>query len=130
MSNALRDRTGILFVNAPTLAPLGADTWIHAQIIRHIDRARFEPIAACVTGPPDHPTPCYEALRALTDVDVVPIDFGPELSTTSSRGRLRTLLATLPALTSFVNLARVVRRRRIALIHTSDRPRDATLSVL
>ena len=130
MRKARPERTGILFVNGPTLAPLGADTWIHAQIIRHLDRTRFDPVAACVTGTPSQPTPCYELLRTLSDVEVVPIDLGPELSTTSSRGRLRTLVDTLPALMSFVRLARVVRRRRIALIHTSDRPRDAAVCVL
>jgi glycosyltransferase involved in cell wall biosynthesis len=130
VSKARATRTGILFVNAPTLAPLGADTWIHIQIIRHLDRTRFDPVAACVTGTPDRPTPCYAALRAVSDVDVVPIDFGPELSTSRSRGRLRTIIETLPALPSFVRLARLVRRRRIAVIHTSDRPRDAALCVL
>jgi glycosyltransferase involved in cell wall biosynthesis len=112
------------------MPPLGADTWIHTQIIRHVDRTRFAPIAACVTGTPDNPTPCYEAIRAVTNIEVVPIDFGPELSTATSRGRLRTIVGTLPALPSFVRLARVVRRHRIAVIHTSDRPRDAALSVL
>jgi glycosyltransferase involved in cell wall biosynthesis len=130
MGKAPGCRTGILFVNAPTLSPLGADTWIHAQIIRHVDRSRFDTIAACVTGPPDQPTPCYEALRTVSDLEVVPIDFGPELSASTGRGRLRTIIDTLPALTSFVRLARVVRRRRIDLIHTSDRPRDAALCVL
>jgi len=130
MSNVRGKRTGILFVNAPTLPPLGADTWIHAQIIGHVDRTRFDAVAACVTGPPDRPTPCYEALRAVSDVEVVPIDFGPELSTSMGRSRLRTLIDTAPVVSSLVRLARVVRRRRIAIIHTSDRPRDAALCVL
>lgn len=124
------ERTGILFVNAPTLPPLGADTWLHAQIIRKVDRTRFDVVAACVTGPPDQPTPCYEVFRSVTDVELVPIDFGPELSTSTSRSRLRTIIDTLPAVTSFLRLARLVRRRRISLIHTSDRPRDAALCVL
>jgi glycosyltransferase involved in cell wall biosynthesis len=122
--------TGILFVNAPTLPPLGADTWIHAQIIGHVDRTKFDVIAACVTGSPDRPTPCYEAFRAVSDVEVIPIDFGPELSASTGRSSLRTLIDTLPAVSSLVRLARLVRRRRIALIHTSDRPRDAALCVL
>ena len=130
MSTVRGERTAILFVNGPTLPPLGADTWIHAQIIRHIDRTKFDPVAACVTGTPDQPTPCYEALRAESDLEVVPIDFGPELSASTGRSRLRTIIDTLPAMTSFVRLARIVRRRRIDLIHTSDRPRDAALCVL
>jgi glycosyltransferase involved in cell wall biosynthesis len=130
MNDPSARRMGILFVNGPTMPPLGADTWIHTQIIRHVDRTRFEPIAACVTGTQDSPTPCYEAIRAVTNLDVVPIDFGPELYAARDRSRLRTIVDTLPVLPSFVRLARVVRRRRVAIIHTSDRPRDAALCVL
>jgi glycosyltransferase involved in cell wall biosynthesis len=121
-------RTGVLFLNAPTLPPLGADTWVHIQIVRRLDRARFAPVVACAVGTPERPTRCYAALRAVSDVEVVPIDLGPELS--AGRSRLRTLVATLPALRSGARLVRLVRRRSIAFVHTSDRPRDAALAVV
>ena len=130
MREPAEGRTGVLFVNAPTLPPLGADTWVHVQIIHHLDRTRFAPVVGCAVGRPDEPSPYFAALRDGADIEIVPIDLGPELSTSASRGRVRTILATLPALTSFVRLARLVRSRGIEIIHTSDRPRDAAFCVL
>jgi glycosyltransferase involved in cell wall biosynthesis len=43
---------------------------------------------------------------------------------------LRTLIATLPALPSMLKLAWYIRRHDIAILHTSDRPRDAFACVV
>jgi glycosyltransferase involved in cell wall biosynthesis len=124
------EKTRVLFVNSPTRAPLGADTWIHALIMRYLDRARFEVHAACAAGRPGRPTPTHEALTAIPDLHLRRLDFGPELFNLSLAGKVRAAAATLPALASVADLALYVRRRRIRVIHTSDRPRDAAASVL
>lgn len=120
----------MLFVNSPTRPPLGADTWIHALIMRSLDRARFEVHAACAPGRPGQPTPTHEALTAIPDLHLRRLDFGPELFNRSLAGKVRAAVATLPALASIADLACYVRRHRIRLIHTSDRPRDAAASVI
>lgn len=48
-----RSRRPVLYLNTPTEAMFGADTWIHAEIMRRLDRTEYEPIAACAYGPPD-----------------------------------------------------------------------------
>lgn len=118
------------FVNTPTRPPLGADTWVHVEIMRHLDRATHELYAACATGPADNPTPTYQAVRDIPDIEIVPVDFGPELSGNTLGGRFKALLATVPAFASITRLGWHVRRRRIPIIHTSDRPRDALVCVL
>ncbi len=123
-------RWPILFLNTATLPPLGADTWIHVEIMRHLDRTAFEPIAACVFGRKAEPTPTYDALRVIPDLELVPANLGPELSGRSRLGRVGRLLATLPAPWTIARLAWLIRRRRIRLIHTSDRPRDAAAAVV
>ena len=120
----------VLFLNTATLPPLGADTWIHAEIMRHLDRAAFEPIAACAFGTASEPTPTYEALRAIPELELVPANLGPELSGRSQLGKFRGLLATLPAPWTIARLAWMIHRRGIRLIHTSDRPRDAAAAVV
>ncbi|MET0459621.1 MAG: glycosyltransferase family 4 protein [Ilumatobacteraceae bacterium] len=124
------DTVRVLCLHTATQPPLGADTWIHAQIIRHLDRSTHEIHVACRTTAGGAPTPTYDALRDIPDIDVVPVDLGPELFGRSRFGKLRGMLATLPALVSLVRLVVLVRRRRIRLIHTSDRPRDAFAAVL
>jgi glycosyltransferase involved in cell wall biosynthesis len=123
-------RWPILFLNTATLPPLGADTWIHAEIMRRLDRTAFEPIAACAFGTASQPTPTHEALRAIPDLELVAANLGPELSGRSRLGKLRGLLMTIPALWTIARLAWMIRRRDIRLVHTSDRPRDAAAAVL
>jgi glycosyltransferase involved in cell wall biosynthesis len=124
------DKTRVLFVNTPTCRPMGADTWVHVQIIGHLDRATHEPHVALATGGPGQHTPTFEALRDVTGIRVRPVNFGPELSGRGLGGKLKALIATLPALVSIGALARYARRQGIDVIHTSDRPRDALACVV
>jgi glycosyltransferase involved in cell wall biosynthesis len=69
-------------------------------------------------------------VRQIPDVRVRPVNFGPERTDRSPLGRISTAIATLPIVTSILGLAVYIRRRRISIIHTSDRPRDAFACVL
>jgi glycosyltransferase involved in cell wall biosynthesis len=126
----MNDKMRIQFVNTATLPPLGADTWIHVQIMRHLDRSTHELHAACASGPADNPTPTYEALRQIPDLELMAVHFGPELSHRSRIDKLKGVLQTLPAAVSVLRLGVHLVRRGIAVIHTSDRPRDALVCVL
>ncbi len=124
------DTMQVLFVHTATQPPLGADTWVQIQIISSLDRSRHGVHVACATGSPSTPTPTFAAVRGVPDVHLVPVNFGTELSTRSG-GRLRRALRGLPpAVASVVRLARYIRRNDIAIIHTTDRPRDALACVL
>ena len=120
----------VLFVHTATLPPLGADTWIHAEIMRHLDRSTHEVWAACARGSREAPTPTYETLRAIPDLHLMTVNFGPELMGRSRWSKAVALLKTLPAVVGFARLAILVLRRHIDVIHTSDRPRDALACVL
>jgi glycosyltransferase involved in cell wall biosynthesis len=122
--------TRVLFVHTATRPPLGADTWIHAQIMANLDRSSHELHAACATGPPAAPTPTYDALRRIGDVNIQPVRFGVEHSSDAPVSHRQAALATVPALYDLVGLARFIRRNRIDIIHTSDRPRDAAAAVV
>ena len=43
--------------------PLGADTWVHAEIMRSLDRSSHEVHVACVAGPAHEPTPTWRCPR-------------------------------------------------------------------
>ena len=122
---------GVLFLHSATLPPLGADVWVHAQIMRSLDRSSHVVHAACATGRPGRPTPTYDLLRRIPGVQLKAVDLGPELSMQPSKwAKLKALVATLPAILSCLRLAVYIRRNGIELIHTSDRPRDAFAAVL
>ena len=123
-------KRAVLFLHTATLPPLGADTWVHVQLLTKLDRATHDLHIACATGSAAAPTPTYQAVRDIPQLRVVPANLGPELSHRTAGARIAALIATLPALATMVRLARHVRRHRIRLIHTSDRPRDALAAVL
>jgi glycosyltransferase involved in cell wall biosynthesis len=129
-SSSTGDKARVLFVNTKTRPPLGADTWIHAQIMRDLDRSTNELWAACAPGAPDAPTPTYEVLSGIDNIVVHPVDFGTELSGRSVFNKIRTLPRSFRTLSSLAGLAALVKRRRVQIIHTSDRPRDALACVL
>jgi glycosyltransferase involved in cell wall biosynthesis len=115
----------VLFLNTATQPPLGADTWVHVQLMRDLDRSTTEVHTALVPN-----TPTASAIEGIPDLHVLAVDLGPELGGRSVTGKLQALVATLPAVPSLFRLARYVRRHRIDVIHTSDRPRDAFACVL
>ncbi len=131
MTNRPQDsKLRVLFIHTATRPPLGADTWIHALIIRHLDRATHDVHVACATGPADDPTPTYKAMRDIPDLAIKPVNLGSELFAKSLVERGEAVLKSAPAVWSLVELARYIRKHRIQVLHTSDRPRDALVTVL
>ena len=118
-------KTRVLFLHSATRPPLGADTWIHTLIMRHLDRSQHEVHVACVPGPSGEPTPTFAAVSAIPDLRVHATDLGPELFAKSKLGRLRAALDTTPAIWNMAGLVSYVRKHEIQIVHTSDRPRDA-----
>jgi glycosyltransferase involved in cell wall biosynthesis len=123
-------KTKVLFVNTPTLPPIGADTWIHTEIIRRLDRSAFEVHVACAPGPSAAPTPMYAAVADVPDTHLIAVDFGREQVNASGVRRYLERLGDLRLVPSLVKLAVYVRRHRIPIIHTVSRPRDAFACVV
>jgi glycosyltransferase involved in cell wall biosynthesis len=120
----------VLFVHSATVPPLGADTWVHTLLMRHLDRQLVDVHAACAFARGGARTPTYEALSTIPELTLRSIDLGPELFRRSRLGKVRGLVETLPAALSLADLAFYVRRRGIRVLHTSDRPRDAAACAL
>jgi glycosyltransferase involved in cell wall biosynthesis len=133
MPDTLESSTGkipVLFLHTATEPPLGADTLVHTLIMRGLDRAHFDVHVACAKGPPFARTPTFEAVSAVTNVTVHPVNLGPELFGRSRLGKVAAVVRTLPAVWNLAELVRYVQKHRIRIVHTSDRPRDAAAAVL
>ncbi|MBO0731042.1 MAG: glycosyltransferase family 4 protein [Acidimicrobiaceae bacterium] len=98
--------------------------------MRELDRSAHELLAACAVGPPGAPTPTYEVLSDIPGLEMHPVDFGSELAGKSLGNKLRSLARSVRAIRSIAQLAILVRRRHVQIVHTSDRPRDAAACVL
>lgn len=121
-------RQRVLFISSPE-SP-GADTFIHALLMRELDRTRFEVHVAGNSGPRGGGTPAFAALSAIPDVHLRPTDFGPSLSGRPRIKQAALALGALPAVASLAGLAAYIRRNRISVLHSTDRPRDALPCVL
>jgi glycosyltransferase involved in cell wall biosynthesis len=119
-------RTRVLFINSALLA--GADTWIHFLLLRNLPQGEFELHAA---GQPGSPAPAFDELRAIPGVALRPTNFGPSLWKRSRLQKLAGLAGGLPAAAaSMLGLAAYIRRHRIEILHSTDRPRDAIACVV
>jgi glycosyltransferase involved in cell wall biosynthesis len=125
------EHINVLAVHTATRPPLGADTWVHAQLIKALDRSMHYVHLAYVPTASGTPTPTHTAIESIDGLSTLAVDLGPEMPGTKTPGSmLRTLIATLPALPNMLKLAWYIRRHDIAILHTSDRPRDAFACVV
>jgi glycosyltransferase involved in cell wall biosynthesis len=118
--------TRVLFINSALLA--GADTWIHFLLLRNLPQNKFELHAA---GQPGSPAPAFNELLAIPGIALRPTNFGPSLWKKSKLQKLANLAGGLPAAAgSLLGLAAYIRRHRIEILHSTDRPRDAIACVV
>ena len=125
MRSSLDKRTRVLFVNSALL--IGADTRIHFLVLRNLPRDRFELYAAGQTG---SPSPAFDELRVIPDVALRPTNFGPSLWRRSNLQKLASLAGSPLAAASLLGLAAHIRRQKIEILHSTDRPRDAIACVV
>jgi glycosyltransferase involved in cell wall biosynthesis len=118
-------RTRVLFINSALL--IGADTTIHFRLLRNLPQDRFELYAA---GQPGSPSPAFDELRTIPGIALRPTNFGPSLWHQSKLQKLASIAGALPAAASLLGLAAHIRRNRIEILHSTDRPRDALACVL
>jgi glycosyltransferase involved in cell wall biosynthesis len=118
---------GVLFLHSQLY--FGADSAIHSHLMRHLDRTRFQVHVACTRGDGTGVPPALAKLRAIPDVTVRPTSFAPGLRGRSGASVLRQLRSAAAFPIDFAALVEYVRRKRIRIIHGTDRPRDSTYTV-
>jgi glycosyltransferase involved in cell wall biosynthesis len=120
------EKVGILFLHSQE--EFGADAAVHADIMRHLDRDRFDVHVACTAGNGGGEPVPLRIMRSIPDLRVRPTQFLPWVGRDVSK-----LPAVLPALkavpSDFIDLRRYIKTNRIRIIHSTDRPRNALYGV-
>jgi glycosyltransferase involved in cell wall biosynthesis len=124
-----RRTLGVMFLQSQAF--FGADTAIHAQLMRHLDRRELRVHCACTAAEAHDPRmTAIHRIQEIPDVRVRVTDFGPSLF---GRPPLAKVLATGGALRAGVRgvgLLRYLRRERIDVVHGTEKPRDAFVAII
>jgi glycosyltransferase involved in cell wall biosynthesis len=120
-------KTGVLFLHSQE--GFGADSAIHAHIMRYLDRDRFVVHVACSRGDGSKEPTSLKKLREIPDLRVRPTQFAPGFRQRSLKTILGQFRAAAGFPLDFVRLREYVASEGIRIIHGSDRPRDATYAV-
>src|SRR4051812_6371327 len=120
-------KIGILFLQAQD--GFGADAAVHADIMRHLDRERFNVHIACTAGDGVAVPDSLSVLRTVPDAHLRVTRFAPSLGQRDLRAVLRALRATARFSADFAALTRYMVRENIRIVHSSERPRDAVYNV-
>jgi glycosyltransferase involved in cell wall biosynthesis len=118
---------GVLFLHSQLY--YGADSAIHGHLMRHLDRTRFQVHVACTRGDGSGVPPALTRFRAIPDVNVRPTAFAPGFRQRSGADVLRQIRSAATFPVDFAALVDYVRRKRIRIVHGTDRPRDATYTM-
>lgn len=124
----MTEKIGVMFVHAQQ--EFGADAAVHADLMRYLDRDRFEVHVACTVGSGDDDPLPLRIMRSIPELRIRPTQFLPWVDRRSASKLLEAGLALGSVPKDFWDLKRYVQANRIRIIHSTDRPRNALYSVL
>lgn len=120
-------RPRVLFVN--TRSTLGADVAVHLTLVEHLDPAAV----AVYIATNRHSADLDKTVRWIQKAPqtrLLVCDLGHELSGDNRVSKALSGLRNLTAVVTLLQLVRLIRRERITILHTTDRPRDAAFTTL
>lgn len=123
-----RNSISVLFLQSQ--AYFGADSQLHALLMRYFDRTRMAVFAACNPGSASAPSASLAALSEIPDLDLLPINFGPTMNNLSARVKLLSAARGGAVVPLLAHLAWYIKRNKIMVIHGTEKPRDAFYGVL
>jgi glycosyltransferase involved in cell wall biosynthesis len=121
------DRIKVMFLQSQYA--FGADSQMHALLMRHLDRTEFEVEAACVKARGGREPSSFRALSELPDLPLRRVNFGPTLRGQPRARKLHDMARAPAAALSLGRLALDLRRRRFDVLHATEKPRDAVSAV-
>jgi glycosyltransferase involved in cell wall biosynthesis len=122
------EKVGVLFVHSQET--FGADAAIHTDLMRHLDRRRFDVHVACTAGNGVEEPLALRILRGVPNLRVRPTQFAPGFRGRSLASVLTSARAARSFPQDFWDLRRYIKSNRIRIVHSTDRPRDAVYGVL
>ncbi len=120
----------VLFLQSQTF--LGADSALHAMLLRHYDR---RDVSCHVAADPDSSgipnSDAFPRFEAIPDCKVLRTRFGPSLDGINTQERFRRAIFEGPQVPlTLLRLANYIRQNKIQVLHGTEKPRDALYSTI
>ncbi|HET7543382.1 MAG TPA: glycosyltransferase family 4 protein [Polyangiaceae bacterium] len=123
----MTEKIGVLFIVAQE--EFGADTAVHADIIRNLDRDKFSVHVACTDGGGKTVPASLAVMQKIPRISLRPTRFAPSLRR-SGPSMLAQSARTLAQLSwDFVALRRYIESEGIRIVHSTERPRDVAYNI-
>jgi glycosyltransferase involved in cell wall biosynthesis len=122
------DKINVLFLHSQN--GFGADSAIHAQLMRYLDRDRFVVHVASSRGDGSGVPDALAEFQDIPDIRLRATTFAPGFRHRDLQTVVRGVRAAASFPVDVASLAGYIRRERIQVIHSTDRPRDAVYSVI
>jgi len=126
-TSPLPNRPRVLFVN--TRSALGADVAVHLTLIQNLNPEAIDVFVATNRHSVDLEA-TVKAVRQAPKARLLVCNLGQEMQGRGAYAKLRAVLTNVAASVTLLRLAWLVRRERISVLHTTDRPRDAAFTTV
>ena len=123
----MTEKIAVLFVL--TQDGFGADTAVHAQLMRYLDRDKFVVHVACSAGDGRTVPEGLAKIQTIPDIRLRTVRFAPGFRRRSARTILKSLPGAVFVPADFLSLRSYIARERIRIVHSTERPRDAIYGV-
>jgi glycosyltransferase involved in cell wall biosynthesis len=123
----LQPPVNVLYLHSQT--GFGAESAIHAHLMRKLDRRRFRVHVACPAPDGANKAHSTSLLEEIDDILLRPTHFAPSIRAGGLDAIVKSASSAGRFALDFAALGRYVRRENIRIIHGTDRPRDAAYAV-
>ena len=123
----MADKIGVLFIVAQD--EFGADSAVHADIIRNLDRERFTVHVACTDGGGNGLPPSLAVLQKIPNISLRATRFAPSWRQSDPAALLRSARSIARLSGDFLGLKQYIASEGIRIVHSTERPRDAAYNV-
>lgn len=123
----MSEKIGVLYIVAQEA--FGADSAVHADIMRQLDRERFSVHIACTDGGGGVVPPSLAVMQKIPNASLRVTRFAPSLRQRDARAIWKGARSLVALGSDFRALREYVLREKIRIVHSTERPRDSAYNV-
>ena len=123
----MSEKIGVLYIVAQEA--FGADSAVHADIMRHLDRDRFSVHIACTDGGGGAPPASLTVMQKIPNASLRVTRFAPSLRQRNAQAIWKGARSLVALGNDFRALREYVVREKIRIVHSTERPRDSAYNI-